>query len=194
MGEATQANSSWREIIMNRINIVRRTTLGLLIAGFWCMGGLAIGQSFTAIDYPGASQTLATGINKGGDIVGTYVAAGVTHGFLLSAGKFTSIDYPGATSTSPNGINSQDDVVGGYNDTGGGHGFLLSKGKFTSLDYPGAGTGPLAITSAGDIVGMLTPPGKPMEGFLLNAGVWTVNRSEEHKSELQSRQYLVCRL
>jgi hypothetical protein len=35
---------------------------------------------------------LANGINKGGEIVGTYVVAGVTHGFLLSAGKFTSID------------------------------------------------------------------------------------------------------
>lgn len=160
---------------MSRINIVRRTTLGVLIAGFWCMGGLAIGQSFTAFDYPGASRTLPTAINKGGDVVGTYVAAGVTHGFLLSAGKFTSIDYPGATSTSPNGINSQGDIVGGYNDTGGGHGFLLSKGKFTSLDYPGAVTLPQGINSAGDIVGMLTPPGKPMEGFLLKAGVWTVN-------------------
>jgi parallel beta-helix repeat protein len=160
---------------MKRINIVRRTTLGVLIAGFWCMGGLAIGQSFTAIDYPGASRTVPTAINKGGDIVGTYTAAGVTHAFLLSAGKYTSIDYPGATSTSPNGINSQGDVVGGYNDTGGGHGFLLSKGKFTSLDYPGAVPTPYGINSAGDIVGMLTPPGKPMTGFLLKAGVWTVN-------------------
>src|ERR1035437_3824875 len=85
---------------MNRIDIVRRTTLGVLIAGFWCMGGLAIGQNFTAIDYPGASRTMPTAINKGGDIVGTYTAAGVTHAFLLSAGKFTLIDYPGATSTS----------------------------------------------------------------------------------------------
>ena len=164
---------------MNRINIVQRTTLGVLIAGFWCMGGLAIGQSFTAFDYPGASATYATGINNGGDTVGYYVAAGVTHAFLLSAGKFTQIDYPGGNNTHANGINSQGDVVGSYADTAGHtHGFLLSKGKFTALDYPGGGdTWGQGINSAGDVVAMIQLPGKNMGGALLKGGVWTASNS-----------------
>lgn len=138
--------------------------------------GLALGQNYTAIDYPGASRTLANGINNGGDIVGNYVAGGVTHGFLLSAGKFTPIDYAGAASTAANGINTQGDIVGSYNDSSSHpHGFLFSKGKFTSLDYPGVDTTPEGINSAGDIVGMLTPAGKPMTGFVLKGGTWTVN-------------------
>ena len=36
---------------------------------------------FTPIDFPGATATRAFGINARGDVVGTYVAGGVTHGF-----------------------------------------------------------------------------------------------------------------
>lgn len=139
-------------------------------------GMVTDGQDLTMIDYPGATRTVAYGINNSGDIVGNYVSSGVTHGFLLSAGKFTQIDYPGAASTSPYGINSKGDIVGGYNDTAGhSHGFLLSKGKFTQVDYPGVDTTPEGINSAGDIVGMIIPAGKPMAGFLLRGGVWTIN-------------------
>ena len=137
--------------------------------------GLASGQTFTVIDYPGATNTYAQGINKGGDIVGYYGISGVQHGYLLSAGKFTVIDYPGATGTSAWGINSQGDIVGQYTDSTGHHGFLLSKGKFTQLDYPGGDTTPEGINSAGDIVGMLQLPGKPMQGFLRKGTTWTAN-------------------
>jgi hypothetical protein len=39
--------------------------------------------TFTSVDFPGASFTGAIGINPRGDIVGIYMSAGVTHGFLL---------------------------------------------------------------------------------------------------------------
>ena len=69
---------------------------------------------FTTIDVPGASATLPRDINPEGDIVGFYVAGGVTHGFLFVEGSFTTIDVPGATSTQPFGINPQGDIVGQY--------------------------------------------------------------------------------
>lgn len=43
--------------------------------------------TLTTIDFPGASLTTALGINPRGNIVGLYVSAGVTHGFLLSRSK-----------------------------------------------------------------------------------------------------------
>jgi len=42
----------------------------------------------TSFDVEGATQTRAYGINASGDIVGYYVKAGVTHGFLLSRSLF----------------------------------------------------------------------------------------------------------
>jgi hypothetical protein len=49
--------------------------------------GLAVSFSFTTIDFPGATQTDAFGINSSGEIVGYYVeavpnAADRIHGFL----------------------------------------------------------------------------------------------------------------
>jgi len=41
------------------------------------------GGTFTSIDFPGATYTAATAINQRGDIVGRYVADGLTRGFLL---------------------------------------------------------------------------------------------------------------
>ena len=42
------------------------------------------GSTFTTIDFPGATLSFASRINPQGDIVGRYISAGVTHGFLLS--------------------------------------------------------------------------------------------------------------
>lgn len=46
------------------------------------------GDGYTTLDFPGASQTRAFGINARGDVVGTYIAADkTTHGFLASQGR-----------------------------------------------------------------------------------------------------------
>jgi len=43
------------------------------------------GAAFTSLDIPGASSTLATGINDSGVIAGYYTdASGVTHGFVTT--------------------------------------------------------------------------------------------------------------
>ena len=53
---------------------------------------LALGFLLGAI-----SNALAEGpINARGDIVGRYVADGVSHAYLLSGGQFSTIDFPGA--------------------------------------------------------------------------------------------------
>src|SRR5262245_34782901 len=70
--------------------------------------------TFQTIDVPGATLTEAAAVNDAGEVVGRYVAGGVTHGFLLSRGALTTIDVPGATATAATGLNDAGRVVGQY--------------------------------------------------------------------------------
>ncbi len=103
---------------------------GDLVGGYTSAGVghgylLSDGQ-LTAFDVPGATLTVATGIDSRGEIVGRYTAAGVNHGFLLIGGQFSSIDYPGATFTGATGISPSGDILGRYQDANNvSHGFLL---------------------------------------------------------------------
>jgi len=112
----------------------RFTTIGFALLFAICIVGSARADQpgFTTIDIPGASSTLADGINPQGDIVGTYARNDLTgfHGYLLSKGAFTTIDVPGAIGfTQAHGINPRGDILGEYGDgTGRLHGFLLSQG------------------------------------------------------------------
>ena len=117
--------------------------------------------TFAPIDVPGASSTLARGINAQGDIVGFYGAGGAFRAFLLHEGTFTDIDVPGASFTRPRGINPQGDIVGFYGAGGATHGFLLNKeGSLTTIDFPGASsTSALGINHRGDIVGQYSAGG-----------------------------------
>src|SRR5215510_9927254 len=49
----------------------------------------AAAYTFTTIDFPGSSGTIAKGINDAGQIVGSF--NGDAHGFLASGGSFTQI-------------------------------------------------------------------------------------------------------
>jgi probable HAF family extracellular repeat protein len=145
------------------------STFGIVL-GVACT---AIGQTggYSAIDFPGASQTLAWGINKSGDIVGQYTMGGVTHGFKLSVGQFSTIDYPGATSTDVRGINNSGAVVGEYQtaDTVF-HAFLLSGTQFSTIDPPDSTAGlAWGINSTADVVGQYTSGGVT-HGFKLSKG------------------------
>src|SRR5262249_58563879 len=81
----------WRPVILYLV------ALSLMLG----VTSVALAQSFTSIDFPGATITRPFGINPRGDIVGLYVSAGVTHGFLLSDGQFITFDVPGPTLTNP---------------------------------------------------------------------------------------------
>ncbi len=131
------------------------------------------GPTYTTVDFPGASSTLAWSINKSGDIVGSYTIASVTHAFKLSGGRFTTIDYPGATSTDARGINNRGDISGIYNAGGMSHGFLLTGDKFTAIDYPNAtSTQGWGVNSSADVVGVDTTAGVN-HGFKWSGGQFT---------------------
>jgi hypothetical protein len=127
------------------------------------------GGGYTAIDFPGSSQTLAWGINKGEDIAGSYTIAGVTHGFKLTGGQFITIDYPGAKSTDARGINNRGDISGIYQSADDVfHGFLLSGDRFTAIDFPNAtSTNAWGVGPSGDVVGQYTIGGVT-HGFKLS--------------------------
>jgi uncharacterized membrane protein len=130
---------------------------------------------YTSIDYPGAVQTFARGINPAGDIVGRYDILNAstnqveTHSFLLHHGKFTSIDFPGAVRTFARGINSAGDIVGRYDILDATTkkpkvlGFLLRQGDFISIEYPANG-----INAPGQIVGSYTSADGKVHGYLMS--------------------------
>jgi len=136
--------------------------------------------TFTSVDVPGASGTLATGINNRGQIVGIYYdTAGNSHGFLLKQGSFSTVDVPGSLvgvsgmlQTEANGINAAGDIVGDYYAPPGApgapactadspafspqcrRGFLYHQGQFSDVLVPGKkGSIPNAISPDGAIYG-----------------------------------------
>jgi parallel beta-helix repeat protein/probable HAF family extracellular repeat protein len=138
---------------------------------------LAALDNIRTIDYPGAVNTRATGINDAGDIVGFYAdAAQKTHAFLLKQGKFTSLDFAGSTATQASAINSAGDIAGYYMyDDGLQHSFLYSAGTFTKIDVPGANfTGALGLNDNREVVGHTQFPGESMKGFLWKQGQYSV--------------------
>jgi len=111
--------------------------------------------SFSSLNYPGAQETFAYGINDSGQVVGWYEdGTGREHAFLYSSGTFTSFNYPGAT-TYAYGLNDMGDIVGSFQDaTGVQHGFIYSSGTFSSVNYPRAiYTYLYGINDMGQIVG-----------------------------------------
>ena len=82
------------------------------VAG-WCLNAnkLAIAFTyangiFTAVAFPGASGTEATGINDNGEVVGTYFKDRKQHGFYLIGTTYTTIDIPHIGSTTAWGVNN----------------------------------------------------------------------------------------
>ena len=136
--------------------------------------------TFASVDVPGATNTLATGINARGSIVGIYFdSAGNEHGFLREHGNFLTVDVPGSLvgvsgtlQTEANGINARGDIVGDYFAPPGApgapactadtppfspqcrRGFLYRNGQFSDVLVPGKkGSVPNAIMPNGTIYG-----------------------------------------
>jgi uncharacterized membrane protein len=154
---------------------------GMALACFGLASQAAAAPTFTSIDYPGESGTLALDINAGGQIVGRYIdAAGLHRGFLLSGGIFTPIDVPGSVYTPALGINASGDIVGECSITDAGgvkdvKGFLLHNGLYRTIEFPGAAqTRAIGINQNSDIVGYYTTQlqGKH-HGFVFSGGMYT---------------------
>jgi hypothetical protein len=87
----------------------------------------------TELAVPGASATMALGVNNFDEVVGTYMvgsrSSAVMHGFTWQPGRgFTSIDDPhGIGTTTINGVNDFGQLVGFYTDAAGNtDGFLAT--------------------------------------------------------------------
>jgi probable HAF family extracellular repeat protein len=126
-------------------------------------GGAHASYVFTRldVDVPGATQTLASGINAEGTIVGWYTTAvaGVVRGFIYQDGVYTTVVYPGAMATFVRGIGPGGEIVGSYRMPGERpvdiHGFTRTpSGEFAKADYPGhLNTIPQRILPDGTILG-----------------------------------------
>ena len=127
--------------------------------------------TYTQIDYPGATLTVAAGINSAGDVVGGYQdTSSNSHGFLLSSGIYTTIDDPDAPGAYAVGINDLGQIVG----TASYVSYLydLQSQTFTTISYPDAHdyTDVTAINNSGTVVGILTVNGRHDVGLILSGG------------------------
>ena len=151
-------------------HLSKRNASGVIVGDVDFNHGLIVtGSSATTIDYPGAPQTMLTGINKWDSMVGTYQYNDDADfgpewtGFKMwKNGSFTSIDAPGALNTNPNSISDTGIVVGWYVAAAEAvpfaadpsHGFVLANGVYKTVSYPNAFSTSLNdINSAGIIVG-----------------------------------------
>lgn len=127
----------------------------------------AVSFKFVSIDFPGATDTTANGINNSGVIVGSYTIHGVTHGYKVANGHFTTINCPGAVSTTANGINTAGDIVGTCfpSAINSNYGFVLHAGSFKILKFPGAHeTFANGVNSALKVVGQADNNGFTWQG------------------------------
>lgn len=135
--------------------------------------------SYTIIDYPGAFNTGVFGINRSGQMSGTFFGSdGVARAFIYFDGKFTTINYPKGNRTFGLGINDAGSIVGYYGDIYSGHhtrGYLYDGKNFTEIDYPNAKTTRAnGINSSGVIVGGFVDAAEVNHGFIYKDGKYTV--------------------
>jgi uncharacterized membrane protein len=148
---------------------------------------------FTNIDFPGATECRANGINNSGDIVGSYLtgtnSAVRGRGFILRGGAYTPIEFPGASLTEAWRINDRGEIIGRYfGGDGNPHIYRLTKTNFVTIDYPGATnrtavgyTSPVGgFNNHGDIVSAYCSASNcelettnALHGFVFSKGVFT---------------------
>lgn len=126
------------------------------------------GVTFTEINFPGAVDTQALGVNSAGQIVGQWYDGTSFHGFLLSGSSYTSFDFPLATGTAAASINDYGEIAGSFTDASNvTHGFILSKGAYNQVDIAGAAdTYLIRIKNNGRIVGYYLDTNGEDHGFI----------------------------
>ena len=157
---------------------MRLSTLSLIFVVALFLGSVPVQADsfvYSTINFPGAFQTPAYGINDSGAIVGAYHYEYVNNnwqGFLFVGGSFTTLNVPGSIATTAYGINDSGAIVGVYAGSSGGScvqgcAFLDVGGNFTTINIPGSiwsyATG---INDLGDIVGVYADATGNSHGFL----------------------------
>ncbi|SRR6266568_3545980 len=142
-------------------------------------GLLLVGSTLTTIDYPGAANTVLTGINQWGTMVGYYIdSSGHYKGFKRwSNGSFQPVQFPNATDTMPMDINDSGIIVGSVGAGGpiNVRGFVLANGKYTYVDDPFVAVGSTVLTdinASGMIVGESFDSNGTAKGFRLKNGTF----------------------
>ena len=158
------------------------------VAG-WCLStqtGLPISwvysnKKFTTIAFPKAPQTVATGINDNGDVVGFFAdSAGTAHGFVYANKKYKQLNVKGATETAAWAIDNAGDITV-YTGSSYSSGtvscpctsFLFKGKKQIQISDPNAsstGTVVHAVNNKGDIDGTYYTSSGGTSGFLLHVG------------------------
>jgi probable HAF family extracellular repeat protein len=132
-----------------------------------------LGYTYTIIDYPAAFNTGVFGINRVGQMSGTFFGNdGVGRAFIYADGKFNTINFPQAERTFGFGINDAGSLVGYYIDSGNlTHGFLYDGKSFSTIDYPKAKTTRASgINGTGQIVGGFVDDNGVTHGFIDSGG------------------------
>jgi hypothetical protein len=116
-----------------------------------------LAQSYTLIDVPGATATVVTAINHGGDVAGYFSEATGTHAFVREFNGNIAV-FDGI----PVSINDARTTTGYFSDSAGRHNFVRDrKGNVAVFDvaqvYPthAYGSTPAAINDRGEVAGYL---------------------------------------
>ena len=149
---------------------------GVVVGGFCptrieCPIGLALTSDhgfidddgvFTRLDFPGAGETTAFGINNSGTVVGIYANDVVQHSFSYENGVYTDMNFPGANWTDATAINDLGVIVGYYQDANFNvNGFMYYQGQWAQINVqPGNSTAVSGINAHNDLVGTWTPNGR----------------------------------
>lgn len=139
---------------------------------------------YATLAVPGGFNTVATGINAAGQVIGTYAtgpgtASGTARSFVYSDGTYATVAVPGATSTSAAQINDAGQIAGSYSDAAGAHVFLDTDGNFITVNPPSGASSPVFLTqlnNAGDVLAIgpgSNSPGVANLPFVYSGGVST---------------------
>ncbi len=148
-------------------------TIAVLFSGFAAAQSFAA-YTFTTINVSGATNTIASGINNAGQIVGHYNDSSGVHAFIDTSGVITSFDVPGAIATYAYGINNIGQISGSYIDATGTHGFVDTGGVFSTFNVPGVAGATTAqkINDSGVVTGFFND-GTGSHGFQLAGATFT---------------------
>jgi hypothetical protein len=145
------------------------------------LGQPGLNFTFGLVDFPRSPDTMATGLNSRGDVVGLYgpnlpTYQGTEQSYVLEGNTFQDLVYPGATYTLGLGINKTRKIVGWYSGADGNAHAFLQKGKeYTNIDYPASdNTIASNINDSGVIIGVHYQNTENMvHGFVLKKGAYT---------------------
>lgn len=145
---------------------------------------LATGQ-ITAVLYPGASGSLANGINNSGVVAGTYWGEDLSAlaGFFYQNGSYRNAVVNGHPAAIAD-INDAGYYVGEYGTSQSPTAFIASPaGGVTILQYPGGyRTGPLWIKNSGEVIGIYEDQYQRVHTFIYNSksGYRTIDVPGKH--------------